>query len=151
MSCDIILLKQLKTSQLQQSFGSYGVLSGHTVQKIKVSKPSHFGSARSAKELENFLWDMGQYFSTAHIPEGQKVSMTMLYLTEDAKLWWRTRVLEVCLRQPKIETLEKMKAELKKQFLPNNTSWLARDSLRKLKHPCTVHDYVKNFLLCCWM
>lgn len=38
-----------------------------------------------------------------------------------------------------------MKAELKKQFLPSNTSWLAKDSLRKSKHSSTVRDYVNNF------
>ncbi|KAL0302201.1 UNVERIFIED_CONTAM: hypothetical protein Sangu_3113900 [Sesamum angustifolium] len=38
-----------------------------------------------------------------------------------------------------------MKKELKDQFLPCNTSWLARESIRKLKHAGIVRDYVKEF------
>lgn len=94
---------------------------------------------------------MKQYFSIVRILEGEKVSMTTMYLSRDAKLWWRTHVSEVCLGQPKIEKWEDMKVEFKKQFLPSTTSWLARDSLQKLKHSGTVHDYVNNFLLYCWM
>jgi hypothetical protein len=40
---------------------------------------------------------------------------------------------------------ESRKDKLKKQFLLTNTSWLARESLRKLKHSCTIHDYIKEF------
>ena len=46
----------------------------------------------NAKELENFLWDMEQFFKVAHIPDGEKVSITSMYLTGDAKLRWRTRM-----------------------------------------------------------
>ncbi|KAL0291699.1 UNVERIFIED_CONTAM: hypothetical protein Scaly_2624700 [Sesamum calycinum] len=61
------------------------------MSKVKVPDPKPFGGARSAKELENFLWDMEKYFQTARIPEAEKVSITSMYLTGDAKLWWRTR------------------------------------------------------------
>ena len=43
------------------------------------------------KELENFLWDIEQFFKATHIPDGE-VSITTMYLTSDAKLWWRTRM-----------------------------------------------------------
>ncbi|KAL0405981.1 UNVERIFIED_CONTAM: hypothetical protein Slati_3912000, partial [Sesamum latifolium] len=45
----------------------------------------------------------------------------------------------------KIETWDVLKKELKDQFLPCNTSWLARESLRKLKHTGTVRDCMKKF------
>jgi len=35
--------------------------------------------------------------------------------------------------------------ELKEQFLPNNTSWIAREELIKLKHERSVREYVKFF------
>ncbi|VFQ95758.1 unnamed protein product [Cuscuta campestris] len=54
--------------------------------KIKVPEPKHFDGARNAKELENFLWDMEEYFKAAKIPEGEKVSIAPMYLTGDAKL-----------------------------------------------------------------
>lgn len=41
--------------------------SGKTPWKIKVPNPKAFGGNRSAKELENFLWDMEQYFKIAHV------------------------------------------------------------------------------------
>ncbi|KAL0343011.1 UNVERIFIED_CONTAM: hypothetical protein Sangu_1188500 [Sesamum angustifolium] len=45
----------------------------------------------------------------------------------------------------RIETWEVLKKELKDQFLPCNTSWLARESLRNLKHTGTVREFVKEF------
>ena len=38
-----------------------------------------------------------------------------------------------------------MKRELKDQFLPTNAGWLARESLKGLKHRDSVRDYVKEF------
>lgn len=34
---------------------------------------------------------------------------------------------------------------MKEQFLPTNTSSIARKALRKLKHNSTIKDHVKNF------
>jgi hypothetical protein len=33
---------------------------------------------------------------------------------------------------PKIETWDRLKQEMKEQFLPNNTSWIAREELKRL-------------------
>ena len=59
--------------------------------KVRVPEPKPFGGARNAKDLENFLWDMEQYFIVARIPVGEQVTITSMYLSGDAKLWWRTR------------------------------------------------------------
>ncbi|CAL5388391.1 unnamed protein product [Camellia sinensis] len=79
-------------NQIQQSLLKKAIC-GHTnsekaPSKIKVPDPKAFAGNRSAKELENFLWDMEQYFKAAHVPEGEKVTITSMYLTGDAKLWW---------------------------------------------------------------
>ncbi|CAL5371561.1 unnamed protein product [Camellia sinensis] len=121
---------------------------GHTnsekaPSKIKVPDPKAFAGNRSAKELENFLWDMEQYFKAAHVPEGEKVTITSMYLTGDAKLWWRTRVGDDA--RIEISTWDTLKKEMKEQFLPCNTSWVARDALKRLKHAGSVRDYVKEF------
>ena len=47
--------------------------------------------------------------------------------------------------RPNIETFESLKNELKDQFLPCNVSWIARESLKKIMHTSSVHDYVKEF------
>ena len=59
--------------------------------KVRVPEPKPFGGSRNAKDLENFLGDMEQYFIAARILVGEQVTITTMYLTSDAKLWWRTR------------------------------------------------------------
>ncbi|KAJ4716602.1 hypothetical protein OWV82_011594 [Melia azedarach] len=112
--------------------------------KIKVSEPRYFEGARDAKELENFLWDMEQYFKAAKVPYNEQVSITTMYLRGDAKLWWRTRTSEDGDAQ-EIETWDSLKRELKAQFLPSNAGWRARELLKDLKQTGLVRDYVKQF------
>ena len=114
--------------------------------KVRVPEPKGFDGARSAKELENFLWDMEQFFRAAQVADEEKVSITGMYLMGDAKLWWRTRLKgDAESGRPQISTWETLKRELKEQFLPTNAAWLARESLRILKQTGTVRDYVKEF------
>ena len=54
--------------------------------KVCVPEPKEFGGARNAKELENFLWDMEQFFKAAHVPDDEMVSITSMYIYGDAKL-----------------------------------------------------------------
>ena len=69
---------------------------------MKVLDPKPYQGSRSSKELENFLWDVEQYFRAVDIPEEEKVSITSMYLTGDAMLWWRTVQLDST--RPKIDT-----------------------------------------------
>ncbi|KAG8371445.1 hypothetical protein BUALT_Bualt13G0088300 [Buddleja alternifolia] len=123
--------------------GSYS--SGGPSSKFEVLDPKPFEGKRSSKELENFLWDMEAYFQAARVPDSKKVSITSMYLMSDTKLWWRSRLSDVNANREKIETWKALKQELKDQFLQCNTSWLARESLRNLKHTSTVREYVKEF------
>ena len=85
--------------------------------KVRVPEPKGFGGVRNAKELENFLWDMEQFFKATHVPDGKKVSITSMYLFSDAKLWWRTRMGDDAdSGRPQITTWENLKKELKDQF-----------------------------------
>ena len=54
---------------------------------VQVLERKGFNGNRNAKKFENFLWDMEQFFRVAHVPNGEKVSITSMYLTGDAKLW----------------------------------------------------------------
>ena len=47
--------------------------------------------------------------------------------------------------RPQITTWETLKKELKDQFLPINTAWVAREALKRLRHTGTVREYVKEF------
>jgi len=111
--------------------------------KTKVPDPKPFAGSRSSKEVENFLWDMAHYFKAVRTPDAEKVDLTCMFLTEDAKLWWRTRSEDG--GRPPITTWEEMAAEIREQFLPSNTVWQARDNLHRLKHTGSVRDYVKTF------
>ena len=89
-------------------------------------EPKPLGTARNANDLENFLWYMEQYFSVACIPTNEQIMITSMYLSGDAKLWWRTRTNDdVAIGRPWINTWEMLKKELRDQFLPTNTMWVA--------------------------
>ena len=84
LETDVSLLKKaLQNASLSSS--------SESTQKAKVPDPKPFTGSRNAKELENFLWDMGHYFKAVRTPDAEKVDLTSMYLTGDAKLWWRTR------------------------------------------------------------
>ncbi|RVW70978.1 putative disease resistance RPP13-like protein 1 [Vitis vinifera] len=89
---DVVVLKK---AVLQGSSSSHEASS-----KVQVPEPKGFNSNRNAKELENFLWDMEQFFKAAHIPDGEKVSITSMYLTSDCQAM-----------RPKSEGGKKAKAE----------------------------------------
>lgn len=74
------------------------------LHKAKVLEPKPFVGARVAKELENFLWDVEQYFKVVHTPDEEKVTLINMYLTSDAKLWWRTRDDDAFAGRPTILT-----------------------------------------------
>ena len=57
------------------------------LSKVKIEEPKALGGARSGKELENFIWDMEQYNIVARVPETDKLNITTMYLTSDAKIW----------------------------------------------------------------
>ncbi|GMI71087.1 hypothetical protein HRI_000778000 [Hibiscus trionum] len=56
-------------------------------QKAKVSEPQRFEGNRDGKELENFLFEMEQYFRAIGTSfEEDKVFVASMYLAGDAKL-----------------------------------------------------------------
>ena len=89
---------------------------------------------------------MEQFFQVAHVLDGEKVQITSMYLSSDAKLWWQTQVEDDKeSSRAQITTWETLKKKIKDQFLPSNASWMARESLKRLKQMGTVRDYVKDF------
>nr|GMD63383.1 hypothetical protein CDL12_02170 [Ipomoea batatas] len=90
---------------------------------FKLPKPKAFDGARDAKELENFLWDMEEYFQVTGVPDSEKVAMTSMYLSGDSKLWWRTCVVvDASAGRERIGSWERLKKELKLQLLPGNAN-----------------------------
>ncbi|ERN03666.1 hypothetical protein AMTR_s00144p00067150 [Amborella trichopoda] len=113
--------------------------------KIHIPEPRCYDGARDAKELENFLWDIEQDFWAVRCEEDAMVPTATMYLTGDAKLWWRTNYEDMQSGRCKIDIWEDHKRELKAQFLLENVEYLARKSLKKLKQMGSIREYVKQF------
>lgn len=134
---EITLLKRAVLDQPQGQVGR---------TRMKVPEPKSFGGARSAKELENFVWDVEEYFTAAQVADADRVSIAAMYLVGDAKLWWRIKVQERTLAdRPRITAWDEMKKELRGQFLPTNTNWSAREALRDLEQTGSVREYITGF------
>ena len=43
--------------------------------KVKLPEPKAFNSASSVKELENFIWEMEQYFTAARVFDAHKLTL----------------------------------------------------------------------------
>ncbi|KAK3027702.1 hypothetical protein RJ639_041412 [Escallonia herrerae] len=112
----------------------------------RVPEPKSYGGARDAKELENFFFDVEQYFRAIRVDsEATKVSMAAMYLVGDAKLWWRKKYAEIEDGSCVINTWEILKRELKSQFFPENTAFNARKALLECKHTGSVREYCQTF------
>ncbi|KAK3020405.1 hypothetical protein RJ639_045710 [Escallonia herrerae] len=112
----------------------------------RVQEPKSYGGARDAKELENFLFDIEQYFRAIRVDsEVTKVSMAAMYLVGDAKLWWRKKYAEIEDGSYIINTWDILKHELKSQFFPENTAFNARKTLLECKHTKSVREYCQAF------
>ncbi|RVW76416.1 hypothetical protein CK203_056599 [Vitis vinifera] len=113
---------------------------------VEVPKPHRFNGKRDAKKLDNFLWHMERYFEAiALTDEATKVRTTTLYLTDTATLWWHRRFSHVEKYICTIETWKDFKREIKRQFYPEDVAYLARKTMRHLKHTGSIRDYVKEF------
>ena len=66
------------------------------VGMIKIPEPKPFCGARDAKALKNFIFDIEQYFkATSTNMEEANVTLATMHLSEDAKLWWRSRYVDI--------------------------------------------------------
>lgn len=113
--------------------------------KIKPPKPRDYSGARDAKEVDNFLFDMEQYFRICQLSDDQKVDTAIMYLSEDAKLWWRTKHADIEAGRIKIDTWAEFKEELKEQFYPVNTAFVARMKLQECRQKGSLRNYVKEY------
>ncbi|XP_016752558.1 uncharacterized protein [Gossypium hirsutum] len=98
---------------------------------IDVPKPKEFKGTRSARDVDNFLWGIEQYFRAKGI-------------TEDVTKW-RRRSINVRRGETEIRTWEEFLCEFKAQFYPEYAEDEARAKLRQLAQQDTVREYVQEF------
>ena len=97
------------------------------VGKIKIPELKPFCGARDGKVLENFIFDIEQYFeATNTITEEVKVTLATMHLSDDTKLWWRSRYVDIEERCCTINTSENLKKELPSQFFFENVEILTQ-------------------------
>ncbi|XP_031106210.1 uncharacterized protein LOC116010851 [Ipomoea triloba] len=114
--------------------------------RIEVPRPTCFKGVRDAKEVENFLWQMEQYFENLSLNEDAKrIKAAVPYLTDTAMLWWRRKHSDIERGTCRINTWEDFKKELKRHFYPENVVYEARRKLRELKQRGPIRDYVQEF------
>ncbi|XP_021773341.1 uncharacterized protein LOC110737294 [Chenopodium quinoa] len=123
-------------------------LGGSGGAKIKPPKPRTFNGTRDSKEVDNFIFDMEQYFRVCQLENELKVDTATMYLVDDAKLWWRTKYADIQAKRTSMDTWEDLKKELMAQFYPENTEFVARTKLAALQHKGSIREYVKEFSAC---
>ncbi|KAL0411643.1 UNVERIFIED_CONTAM: hypothetical protein Slati_3754000 [Sesamum latifolium] len=131
---------------LQRAVSNAPVVAHDVGARLRIPEPKAYGGARDAKEVENFLFDMEQYFLAANVEdEARKVSTATMYLIGDAKLWWRAKYFEIQVNQVRLDTWALLREAIRAQFFPENVEYNARRALRKLEHTGSMQDYVKAF------
>ncbi|KAF7821457.1 WPP domain-associated protein [Senna tora] len=106
-----------------------------TPSKLDIPKPKFYKGSGNAKELDNFLWGVKQYFKALGIADdASKIDTDTLYLVDTAWMWWRRRLGDVEKGTCTINTWAEFKKELKQQLYPINAKEEARAKLRRLQH-----------------
>ncbi|MBA0818164.1 hypothetical protein Gohar_022276 [Gossypium harknessii] len=91
---DMVLAMKKEIEELKGELAIYkaalsnGILPSRPKQQvIDVPKPEKFKGARSVREVDNFLWEMKQYFRAMGIEDDViKVDTTSIYFTDVALL-----------------------------------------------------------------
>ncbi|XP_023764406.1 uncharacterized protein LOC111912904 [Lactuca sativa] len=109
-------------------------------------KPLKYGGKRDPKLLEEFFWSVECYFNAIGVKDNKpKIDTAVLYLCENAALWWRRKHNDIEKGLYTIETWDEFKRQLKKQFCPHNAEDIAMKKRRGLKHVGSIKDYVAEF------
>lgn len=105
---DVVLMKVAVAA-----IHSDGLPENGAKSKVQVSEPKTFGGERSAKKLENFLWDIEQYLKAAQVPIAKCVNLASMYL--EMLNSGGIHVTDPTL--PEIDTWEALKKAMNEQFL----------------------------------
>ena len=121
---------------MMMTLGNHSQEGGASEQhgKVKVPDLRLYAGERDAQKLENFLFNMEQYFLAVGIDSKEScLNRATMFLTDATKVWWRMRYQEIQGGRCYIRTWEDLKQELKVHFYPENVDYLARRRLRDLR------------------
>ncbi|KAL0405309.1 UNVERIFIED_CONTAM: hypothetical protein Slati_3844800 [Sesamum latifolium] len=98
---------------LQRVVSNAPVVAHDAGARLRIPEPKAYGGARDAKEVENFFSTWNTNFLVANVEnEARKVSTATMYLTGDAKLWWRTKYSEIQANQVQLDTWALLRRQL---------------------------------------
>ncbi|XP_070050564.1 uncharacterized protein [Nicotiana tomentosiformis] len=118
----------------------------HVPQNLKIPEPKPYDGARDAKEVENFIFDIEQYFDVVgQLEEAKKVATAAMYLQSDAKLWWRVKYEAIMVGEDTLNTWAELKVAICLQFFHENVEYNAQRKLWELCQTRLVLDHVREF------
>ena len=83
--------------------------------KVRVPEPKSYCGARNAKEIDNFIWSLEQYFKAIGVADhAKKIECASLYLQDTAMVWWRRRHGDIEKGTCTMDTWDDFKRELKR-------------------------------------
>ena len=95
--------------------------------KVKIPKPRPYIRERVVQKFEIFMLNIEQYFQAIGITlEEAQLNQATMFLFDNAKVWWRTKYLEVQEGKCQINTWEELKQELKVHFYLENVDYMMR-------------------------
>ncbi|OIT04195.1 hypothetical protein A4A49_64309 [Nicotiana attenuata] len=113
----------LKTENelLHRAVGNDEAQRGADRSRVKIPEPKEFNGARSAKKLENFLWDMEQYFHAANNEKGKQCAGPSTNKGQNSKFdgCFICKGPHMARDCPRIERLSALFAEEKSEEEPN--------------------------------
>ncbi|KAL4558684.1 hypothetical protein LXL04_036885 [Taraxacum kok-saghyz] len=119
---------------------------GKATPRTEAPKPTKYEGKRDPKVLDEFLWSLECYFNVVEVKDDKsKIDTAVLYLSENAALWWRRKHADIEKGVSTIDSWDEFKKQLKRQFCPHNAEDVAMKKLRGLKHSGAIKDYVAEF------
>ncbi|KAL4577739.1 hypothetical protein LXL04_013867 [Taraxacum kok-saghyz] len=116
------------------------------VPRVEAPKPTKYEGKRDPKILDEFFWSVECYFNATGIKDDKtKIDTAVLYLSENAALWWRRKHGEIEKGLCKMDSWGEFKRQLKRQFCPHNATEMAMKKLRGMKQMGSIKDYVADF------
>ena len=80
--------------------------------RVEAPKPPMFKGVRDAQEVENFLWNLENYFKCNRVrSDVNKINTAVLYLSEMPMLWWRHKGFDIKKGTCTMNTWEKFRDE----------------------------------------
>ncbi|KAL0367408.1 UNVERIFIED_CONTAM: hypothetical protein Sradi_3630900 [Sesamum radiatum] len=111
---------------LQRVMSNTPIVAHDAGARLRIPEPKAYSGAHDAKEVENFLFDMEQYFLAANVEdEARKVSTATMYLKGDTKLWWCTKYYEIQANQVRLDTWALLREAIRVQFFLENVEYSA--------------------------